>query len=58
MAAFAAEDPSDKEFHKNQWTKIVVITEIRLQTLRFDNRIVEDLYGCKHQEYSKHPMSF
>ena len=40
MAAFTVEDPSDKEFYMNKWTKIVVNPDIRMQTIRFDNKIV------------------
>lgn len=40
MAAFTAEDPSDKEFYMKKWTKIVENPTMRMQTIRFNNKIV------------------
>lgn len=40
MAAFTAEDPDDKEFYMNKWTKIVENPNIRMQTIRFKNKII------------------
>lgn len=40
MAAFTAENPSDKEFYINKWTKIVENPDIKMQTMRVNNNIV------------------
>lgn len=40
MAAFTAEDPGDKEAYMKKWMKIVANPDIRMQTIRFENRIV------------------
>jgi len=40
MAAFTAENPSDKEFYINKWTKIVENPDIKMQTMRVNNKIV------------------
>ena len=40
MAAFTAEDPSDKDFYMKKWTKIVEDPAIRMQTIRFENKII------------------
>lgn len=40
MAAFTAEDPADKEFYMNKWSKIVENPDMRMQTIRVNNKIV------------------
>jgi [ribosomal protein S5]-alanine N-acetyltransferase len=40
MAAFTAKDPSDREFYMEKWIKIVENEEIRMQTIRFENKII------------------
>jgi RimJ/RimL family protein N-acetyltransferase len=40
MAAFTPADPSDKEFYMKKWTTIVENPDIRMQTIRFENKIV------------------
>lgn len=40
MAAFTAEDPSDKKAYLKKWSKIVTNKKIAMQTIRLDNRII------------------
>jgi ribosomal-protein-alanine N-acetyltransferase len=40
MAAFTQENPTDKEFYMNKWTKIVANPEINMQTIRLENIII------------------
>ena len=40
MAAFTAEDPSDKEFYMKKWVKIIENPDIRMQTIRFKKEII------------------
>lgn len=40
MAAFTAKDPADKEFYMEKWKKIVENPEIKMETIRFENKIV------------------
>ena len=40
MAAFTAEDPGDKESYMKKWIKIVENPDIRMQTIRFKNKII------------------
>ena len=40
MAAFTSEDPNDKEAYMKKWTKIVENPDIRMQTIRLENKIV------------------
>lgn len=40
MAAFTAEDPTDKKAYIEKWTKIVSNPEINMQTIRIDGQIV------------------
>lgn len=40
MAAFTPENPTDKEFYMNKWTKIVANPEINMQTIRLENKII------------------
>jgi RimJ/RimL family protein N-acetyltransferase len=40
MAAFMPEDPHDKEAYMKKWTAIVENPEIRMQTIRFEDRII------------------
>lgn len=40
MAAFTAENPSDKEFYMTKWSKIVENPNIKMQTIRVGNKIV------------------
>lgn len=40
MAAFMPENPMDKEFYMNKWTKIVANPEINMQTIRLQNKII------------------
>ena len=40
MAAFTAEDPDDKVFYMEKWSKIVQNPDIRMQTIRFENEII------------------
>ena len=40
MAAFTAKDPYNREFYMEKWIKIVENEEIRMQTIRFENKII------------------
>jgi RimJ/RimL family protein N-acetyltransferase len=40
MAAFTAENPSDKEAYTTKWSKIVENPKIKMQTIRVKNTIV------------------
>lgn len=56
MAAFTAEDPNDKEFYMKKWTVIVENPEIRMETIRIENKIVGsvsqfEMFGEPHVAY-------
>lgn len=40
MAAFMPEDPFDKEAYMEKWTKIVENPDIRMRTVRIENKII------------------
>jgi len=40
MAAFTSKDPFDKLAYMEKWTKLVANSEIRMQTIRLEDKIV------------------
>lgn len=56
MAAFTAENPADKEFYMNKWSRIIVNPEIRMQTIWINDAIAGsvahfDLDNLTHVAY-------
>lgn len=56
MAAFTAQNPTDKDFYMNKWSQIIANPDISMQTIRLNNQIVGsvihfDMMGKTHVSY-------